>query len=303
MTTLFAPMLAATVKDADELQYPLLGSPKLDGVRAIVLGAVVYSRKLLPIPNRYVQALYGKAMYNGMDGELILGSPTAPDVYRKTSSYVMTKDGVAKEAITFCVFDDFSEPGDAFYLRLANLRKRIGTQRRKAAGGSIVAYVEQRDICSSADLLRYEDSCLTLGYEGVMLRNPQGTYKNGRSTLNEGFLMKMKRFQDAEAVIIGVEELTHNTNVAKTDYLGKSKRSSHKAGMVGGRTLGALLVKGEGAATFSIGSGFDQATRDSLWKQRKRIIGQTVKYKFFAGGSKDRPRFPVFLGMRSAADL
>ena len=41
-------MLAATVDSVEQLRYPLLGSPKLDGVRAIVIDGVVYSRNMKP---------------------------------------------------------------------------------------------------------------------------------------------------------------------------------------------------------------------------------------------------------------
>ena len=38
------PMLAATVKSVADLRFPLLASPKLDGVRAYVKNGVVWSR-------------------------------------------------------------------------------------------------------------------------------------------------------------------------------------------------------------------------------------------------------------------
>ncbi len=89
MTT-FEPMLSGTVDDVTSLRYPLLASPKLDGIRATVQGGVVLSRNLKPIRNAHTQALFGRKEYEGLDGELIVGPPHAPDCFLRTSSGVMS---------------------------------------------------------------------------------------------------------------------------------------------------------------------------------------------------------------------
>lgn len=71
----FRPMLSATVTEVAALRFPLLASHKLDGIRALVLGGVVVSRNLKPIPNRHVQALFGRREYEGLDG-----GPALPDL-------------------------------------------------------------------------------------------------------------------------------------------------------------------------------------------------------------------------------
>src|SRR5271165_5455497 len=101
MTT-FRPMLAAKTEGRN-LIYPLYASPKLDGVRAIVRHGQVVSRTLKPIPNRAVQRMFGLEALEGLDGELIVGESTAPDVYRRTVSAVMTEDAVPD--VIFYAFD------------------------------------------------------------------------------------------------------------------------------------------------------------------------------------------------------
>jgi DNA ligase-1 len=49
---------------------------------------------------------------------------------------------------------------------------------------------------------------------------------------------------------------------------------------------------------FHVGTGFTAADRALMWA--KPPIGETVKYKFFPVGVKDKPRHPVFLGFRPA---
>jgi hypothetical protein len=58
---------------------------------------------------------------------------------------------------------------------------------------------------------------------------------------------------------------------------------------------------------FSIGTGFDADTRKRIWelykKDPKKVLKTIVKYKFFASGSKEKPRFPVYLGPRDKRDM
>ena len=147
---------------------------------------------------------------------------------------------------------------------------------------------------------------MALGYEGVMLRDARSPYKNGRGTLSKQDLMKLKQFEDAEAVVEGFEELLHNSNEASTSALGLTERSHSKDGMVGMDTLGALRVVGRGGrwdgVRFNVGSGFDAATRAAIWADRASWEGRLVKFKFFPIGSKEAPRFPIFLGERHPDD-
>ncbi len=285
----FKPMLAAKT-DGLNLTHPMLVSPKLDGVRALIIDGVVMSRSLKPIPNYHVQKMFGKKKYNGFDGELIVGSPTADDVYRKTSSGAMSHDG--EPDVKFYVFDKFNNTG-CFEDRLNSINADLGKS----------VFVIQHAYTIDDDSLQvYEEFCVKQGYEGVMLRDPEGPYKHGRSTAKQGWLMKLKRFSDSEAKVLAIIEAKHNTNKAEKDNLGHTKRSLKKAGMVGKGTLGALSVRDvKTKVEFEIGTGFDQATRNKLWKTPP--IGKLVKYKYFASGVKDKPRFPVFLGFRDKKDL
>lgn len=286
------PMLAAKT-DGKGLSYPLLASPKLDGVRALIIDGVVMSRSFKPIPNAHVQELFGRPEYNGLDGELIVGAPTDKDVYRNTTSGVMSQAG--EPDVSYHVFDKFDH-GGGFHDRLRASQEIIGRLNPIIP----IVPVEHRFIACEQTLLALEEQYLAEGYEGVMLRHQRGPYKHGRSTEKEGWLLKLKRFDDSEAVILDTYELMHNANEATQNELGYTERSSHKAGMVGKGILGGLSVRDVySGVEFDIGTGFDQATREALWKQRDQLPGQVIKYKFFASGVKDKPRFPVFLGFRS----
>ena len=49
-------------------------------------------------------------------------------------------------------------------------------------------------------------------------------------------------------------------------------------------------------------SGFDAATRAAQMAARVGWEGRLVKFKFFPIGSKEAPRFPIFLGERHPDD-
>lgn len=299
----FEPMLASPLKDGAMPSFPCIASPKLDGVRAVVFGGVVYSRKLKPIPNVFVQRTFGVPELEGVDGELIVGDPTSPTAYRDTVSGVMSEAG--EPAVIFHVFDVYDKTR-GFGERMKLLRERLSEMRR-AKNSRRVQAVRQQRMEDEAALCAFEQEALDLGYEGAMVRSPEGPYKCGRSTVKEGHLLKVKRFLDTEATILAVEELEHNQNAKTINELGRSQRSTHKAGKVRGGKLGNLLVTGVvgspfAGVDFSIGSGFTDEDREGLWALREQLVGKVVKFRYFPTGTKERPRFPVFLGFRDPID-
>ena len=292
----FKPMLAVDFGDVSNIRFPVLASPKLDGIRAVnIPGVGLRTRSLKEVPNAHVRSLFDRPEFAGLDGELICGHPGAADVFQRTTSAVMSRDGAPD--VIFNVFDDLTAGATApFRDRFARLRSR-----RLPGAVQIVEHVELRNPSALDD---YEAKCLAFGYEGVMLRSLDGPYKFNRSTLREGYLLKVKRFTDIEAEVIGFEERMTNTNEAKTNELGRTHRSSAKAGLVPMNTLGALTVKAkEFDKPFSVGTGFTDAQRAELWVKRDRLIGKIAKLKFQACGVKDVARLPVWLGWRSPLDL
>lgn len=299
MSSKFKPMLAEHA-DISKIKFPMLASPKLDGIRAVVLNGKLLSRSLKPIPNKYTRKLFETSnWYEGLDGELIVGSPTDPKCFNKTTSGVMSEDG--EPDVNYYVFDQIPEyswikEDSPFKNRYSDLQNSMPLDH--------VVLVPQKMIWNLPELEEFEQECLSAGYEGVIIKDPNSPYKYGRSTLREGYMLKIKRYQDAEATILSVEELLSNTNEATRDELGKVKRSNAKAGMVPQNTLGALIVKDIKTGTeFSIGTGFDETLRRELWDNKDSIIGKVVKYKFFAYGAVDKPRHPVFLGFRDKRDM
>lgn len=284
------PLLAYTVEDTAKLQYPLLASVKLDGIRCLIIDGVVMSRSLKPIRNSHVQKLFGIPELNGCDGELIVGKPNSDTVYRDTNSGVMSGDG--EPDVTLFLFDRFDRPSVPFKDRYAALPKNV--PHTKCLSQHVVS-------CESV-LLELEQKYLDEGYEGLMVRSSAGAYKFGRSTAKDGILGKLKRFQDAEYKVVGFEERMHNGNEAKVNALGQTERSSHKENKTGRGDLGALVLELAPGQTFNVGTGFDDNDRAEIWQNRDKYLGRFAKIKSFAIGVKDAPRFPVWLGFRDGDD-
>ena len=288
--TQFKPLLAVQA-EFDKVDFrDMWLSPKLDGVRAIVIDGVVMSRNLKPIPNRHVQSLFKHLEY--YDGELIAGSPTSPSAYRDTASAVMSADG--EPDVTFYVFDHIENPNADYAERHAKLKDEPH-----------VSVLAQEPVNSLTLMESVEQSYLALGFEGVMIRKawgPNSKYKFGRATAKSNTLLKVKRFVDHEYEIVGFEERMHNANPATKDALGHTERSSHKENMIGRGDLGAIVCKTADGLEFNCGSGFDDAQRREIWDNKDKYLGKMAKVKSFLIGVKDKPRFPIFLGIRDPID-
>lgn len=301
MSANFKPMLSGTMKDLELIQFPVIGSPKLDGIRIVVhpsLGPV--TRSLKSIPNVHVRDTINSLDLAYLDGELLVGDVSATDAFNRTQSAVMSSAGSPE--FTFMVFDSFEHPDKPYTERFAEAAVKVAIANMTAPNVKIVL-IENTVLDSVDELDFYELKNMLDGYEGVMIRQPGGPYKFGRSTERSGTLVKIKQFADAEAEVIGVEYLQRNNNTATTNALGRTERSSHKAGKITDYfEIGALVVTGingpyEGV-NFKIGTGFTQAMRQDLAREGDDLIGRTVNYIYQEEGSQDAPRFPRFNGFR-----
>ena len=293
-------MLAAPV-DLPKVQYPVLGFPKIDGIRAVIHDKRPLSRKLLTLPNKFIQGFFSHKHFQGLDGEIVVGAPNDPLCIKHTTSGVMSHEG--EPDFTFHVFDKWDMLGHGFEDRLNRATMVVAGISSPRVKVLLPQWLHRED-----DLLAYEEAQLNLGYEGIILRSHNGHYKHGRSTVREGGLLKLKRFSDSEAEVLEVIEEQFNGNEAQKDNLGRTKRSSAKAGKVGKGRAGALRVKDlRIGVVFEVGTGMTDADKEEWWAwwnlpehQRERRI---VKYKFFAVGMQERPRHPVYITWRHPADM
>lgn len=303
--------MATKCTDKDKIKYPVLGTPKLDGIRCLKLNSQALSRTFKPIPNPHIREMI-ETLPNGLDGEIMAGGGSAPRMidfsadnlasapetkFGELTGIVMSKNAGVSD-FRYYVFDyipngDINAP---YWLRMKWLAEL-------SLPGFIVKVLPV-EIHNRAELDAFEQKCIDEGYEGAMIRTPNSPYKCGRSTEKEGWLLKIKRFEDGEAIIIGFDEKMHNANEAVENAVGHTERSTRKDGMVPTGTLGTLLVRDlKTKIEFGIGSGLDDETRKRIWDNRDKYLGKIVKYKYQPYGIKEAPRFPVFLGFRDPDDM
>ncbi len=298
------PMLAASMENSKgekmsfkDLSYPLGASIKLDGIRCLRVNGQTLSRSFKPIPNKYIQAQMAN-LPDGLDGELVTYNENGSvRTFSEVQGDIMSQDG--EPNFRFEIFDYVSTSLDKAYKdRLVDLKS--------LALPSFCTLVLPTICNNETELLAYEQQAIADGHEGIMTRNLQGGYKCGRATFKSQDLIKIKRFVDSEAEIIGFEEKLHNANEAETDELGHTKRSSAKAGLVPAGTLGTLRVRDvHDGREFGIGTGkgLNDELKKEIWNNQSKFLGKIVKYQYQEVGTKDNPRIPSFQGFRDPRDM
>ena len=302
---------AANVRNLDDIRFPVVASPKIDGIRFYVKDGVAYSLSNLPLRNKNVQAFVNKhsEFLNDCDGEIFAGSPLDMNLFRNTSSVIMSADRTDNFHMT--VFDEIDMPETGYIVRLQTLindkskyEKTLFEKPQEYQDFIDTVSIINIDLLHTIEeFLEYEEDIVSIGYEGVILRSLAGLYKQGRSTIKEQGIMKIKRFEDAEAVIIGMIEQTTNTNTPTIAESGYLKRSSSKDGLVLNDMLGKLLCRDIHGNRFTISSGLTDTERRDIWADQNSYIGKYIKFKYFNVGGYVGYRHPVFLGFRHEDDI
>lgn len=291
---MFKPLLAEKAV-IEKLQYPLLATPKIDGIRCCITEDGPVTRKLKPVPNDYVRQLLESDALLHDDGELVTHDENfAIEDFNTIQGNIMRREG--KPRTSYMVFDTFTRPDLPYVDRVKILHER----RFKIGGDLAITPVLPVQLNTPEELDAYERSMVEdNGWEGIMVRDPNGRYKFGRSGVKEGILLKIKRFEDDEATITGMVEEMKNENEAEKDALGRTKRSSAAAGKTGKGRMGALIcLWNKNGIEFELGTGFTAEQRQEIWDNFPDYVGQKLTFSFQGVGTNGRPRFPSFKGMR-----
>lgn len=314
------PMHAAKLKKGETYEnwikrwtWPMIATPKLDGIRTFVHpngrdGGRTRTAK--SIPNTKLGGFIYKyrEVLQGFDGEMVWGDHESPDYsFQRTVSEYMSQDG-AFDGFQYHVYDKILA-GVPYEERISMLEQQVKTvQEVHPELTNFLVYVQPEIVHNSEEMFEYEQKILGRNYEGIMLRNPKGLYKHGRSTMLQQGLIAVKRFKDAEAEIIGMEALMRNHNEAVVNAQGLTERSSHKAFKVADDMMGKLIMRGLKnsdfpGVTFKVGTGFTDAQRRDFWDNFDKYKGQIVTYTYLEHGVKDKPRNLSFKSIRPAEDF
>lgn len=251
-----AMLLAETyTAGIDVTQYWV--SEKYDGVRAQWNGKTLRFRGggVVPAPSWFTMNFPEKPL----DGELWIGR----NQFDALSGTVRKLEPVDAEwrQVRYLVFELPGAAGD-FSARIQHMKKLV-----TEAGVPWLHAVEQSRVDSHAELMQRLDAVVRSGGEGLILHRADAPYLTGRSNA----LLKLKPWQDAEAVVVNYEP-------------GKGKYH----GMIG-----ALKVEMPDGKRFSIGSGLSDALR-----RQPPPIGTRITYRYQHLTKSGVPRHPRYLRIR-----
>lgn len=251
-----AVLLASAFHESIDVSRYLV-SEKLDGVRAIWDGRVLSFRSGRPInaPEWFIACLPKQPL----DGELWLGRGQ----FERLSGIVRHEvpDDLAWREVRYMIFELPGAP-DSFQARA----ERIG-HLVDEANVPWLCEIRQVSAVDRGALQRQFDTVIREGGEGLMLHRADAPYETGRSDV----LLKMKPWQDAEAVVVAHQP-------------GKGRHAGR---------LGALKVRTPEGREFWLGTGYSDAQR-----REPPPIGSTITYRYRDLTNGGLPRFASFLRLR-----
>lgn len=256
-------MLAATLDKLEDVKFPVLVQPKLDGIRCLIVNGEAVSKEFKAIPNKSIQSLLA-GLPDGLDGELVIAGIDMD--FSDTQSAIMSEEG--EPDFFYVVFDYITEGNyEERYNKIVDLIETIKDDK------PYIRLISTNEITDLSNLQLIENQYVAHGYEGIMIRASDKPYKQGTST--NGELLKYKRFKDTEGVVIGFKE------------------QLFKGTKIGKNTLGALILDNA-----TVGTGYSKKLRKEIWDNKEKYLGLPVTYKYQTLYHSGKPRFPVFKGFR-----
>lgn len=301
MSIIKKPMKATDFLE-ETLTFPKMGSYKVDGYRSFIDGGVCRMSSGKEMPNNDTRIEFSSPSLEGLDGEMVVGPWNRSDTFAKTSSALRRREG--EPGAILHVFDDRSTPELAYKQRCAAARERVLALRD--IGFKRLSFIEHVELRDMKDMVAFEENALAMGFEGIMLNDPDAAYKFGRSTLIEGIILKVKRFAHEEAQIVGFTEQMENVSESYSDDLGRSKKSYKKEDLIGTGMVGSFIVKSpKWPREFSISaSSLSHDERKAAYEHfEDKYMAELARFKWFPKGFVDVPRHGVFDGLRDPADL
>ena len=308
----FKPQLCPNEKvDLSTLNYPLLASCKLDGIRCIFYKGQILSRSLKQIQNKQLREKFEPIRaWTEKTGNVIDGEIYDPKMtFQEITSFVMTEDltdpkTIKKngcileipETLNYYAFDFLygEQTHHSFYERLTALADVIIEIK-----SPYIHPVLHKKVNTKEEVEQTFEWALNNNYEGLILRNPNSPYKCGRFTIKEGGAFKIKPFVTFDAKITGVEQSTEVNEDAekKTNELGRSVTSKKKDDRHLIEKASAFWVDYEGKP-LKVVLAMTDPEKMGVWLNRASLIGKTIEYKGMLVGSKDVPRHPVMIRFR-----
>jgi hypothetical protein len=282
-------MLAKKDANLGKLKYPVLGQPKLDGIRCFAwrdpdTGKVLlFSRRGkyfdLSILKELAQDLEKVLPEEGivLDGELYIheapdeaSSSTINKIYpmpMQTIASAVKRRSELSSLIQFHVYD-LAIPHVSQQDRIERLNRL-----KSSFKGTRIKLVKTKTLNNSEEVMAFFSKAMSKKYEGIMIRLLDAPYQFG---FRSEYLQKYKEFETDEFEIVGVNE--------------GSGRDEGTAVFVCKTHVGGLTFNAKPIGTWE--------ERAEYWKNRESLIGKMVTVKYQGFTLEGRARFPNAIVIR-----
>jgi DNA ligase-1 len=275
-----SPMLAQDFKKHQKkIMYPCYVQPKLDGYRMIYYNNKMYSRTgkeytiLLNSPLHKQLSLLSKSGNCGdiiLDGELYVHGNLKFEQYGVLRKTKWTQDDLLLlNSIEYHIYDIVIEK-ESYENRLQMLRTLFSLDNTSNIQNIKLVRTEK---CKGIEEIKsFTEEFLKQGYEGSMIRNSNGLYKQKYRSYD---LLKNKTFDDAEFEIVDF--------TFEKDVLGKNDQ------------VIVWICKNQDGKIFHVPSKGTREERNKLYQCGSEFVGKMLSVQYFGLTNDGIPRFPKSL--------
>ena len=264
-----SPMLAHDfLKRGKSIKFPCYAQRKYDGTRCVAIsGKGLYSRnkKRYPHLDHIVAEINKLPSTIILDGELYSDTLTFQEIVGIVKRETLKEGDEAKQLqIKLHVYDIINKaPYEERYANLQILFNKYKFQH---------LVLVKSDICESEEAIKeLHARYVQEGYEGLMLRNKTGLYKNSRAV----DLQKFKEFFDGEFKIVAYKE-----------------GEGLEAGCV------IWVCEAENGLQFACRPRGTREARVELYSDGDKYVGKKLTVRYQEMTDSNVPRFPVGIAIR-----
>jgi len=306
----FKPMLACNINIAD-VKLPMMGSLKMEGVRAEFTPDGLYTRPLKRFNNSWVEihfapiAEYCRANSVYMEGEIYIHGKD----FSTISSICRRSAHPDTGSLQVHIFDMYTPhlPFEPFSERFNKLVKIV-----EEIDDNSIFFAPQFDMQSHEHIAESYQSALDDGFEGFVLKSPTGRYKKGRGTKNEQIFARLKPEETFDGIVVDIIERKENLCESEINELGRlSKRQDKSKKASTGLAAVAVVQSNEfskpvrvsltrGIKDYSETSA--SASRAEIWQNKDDYIGKNIRFVGFRIAGMELPRSPRFDAWRTDLD-
>ena len=241
------------------IKYPVLVTPKVKGVRCLTLtDGYAVGIDLQPIPSWFIRNELSNYGMGGLDGVITV----AGELDKNFVIDAVLFDADSIHNFEYHVFDLWGMTLDDYDDRVADLARLLPRPRPYMI--RVLSPITAYDVDG---LVRFWDKCVDDGYDGVMIRQPDGMYTMHGDPAPLGMLDDLSMHSEATGTIL------------------RAKGNKNK--------LDAFVIRDRADNEFDVAHGYTKTQREFFWKTRKQHVGYDLTYRYNPGALA--PRNPVFI--------